>query len=360
MGEHGQHDVVVIGAGQAGLATGYHLKRAGVDFAILDAETSVGNQWRKRWDSLRLFTPARHDGLPGSPAPGPGGRYPTGRETADYLADYARRWELPVVSGRRVTRLASDAGGFLVTTDAGTRSARSVVVATGATTVPHVPAVAASLDPRISQLHSEQYREPASVPGQRVLVVGYGTSGAQIAMELSHAGRDVVIAGKHTAAIPRAFLAVAGELWWIVLTRVMTRKTPVGRRVAPKATAHGSPLIGISPKDVRAAGVREAGRVESAEDGLPVVDGAALDVDAVVWCTGYRGDFSWIDAPGLEIDVHGFPVAEFGLAPEVPGLGFVGMPFQTGLASQLIGGVGDDADHVVRTLLEHSTKPVTT
>ncbi|WP_295119602.1 NAD(P)/FAD-dependent oxidoreductase [uncultured Leifsonia sp.] len=360
MGERGQHDVVVIGAGQAGLAAGYHLKRAGVDFAILDAETAVGDQWRRRWDSLRLFTPARHDGLPGSPVPGAAGRCPTGRETADYLADYARRWELPVVSGTRVTRLASDADGFLVSTDAGARRARSVVVATGATTVPNMPAVAASLDPRISQLHSEQYREPASVPGERVLVVGYGTSGAQIAMELSHAGRDVVIAGDHTAAIPRAFLAVAGELWWIVLTRVMTRKTPVGRRVAPKATTHGSPLIGISPKDVRAAGVREAGRVESAEDGLPVVDGAALDVDAVVWCTGYRGDFSWIDVPGLEIDVHGFPVALFGLAPGVPGLGFVGMPFQTGLASQLIGGVGDDAAHVVRTLLERSSKPVTT
>ncbi|WP_062318206.1 flavin-containing monooxygenase [Demequina maris] len=345
-----QHDVVVIGGGQAGLAAAYHLSRAGVDHVVLDAGASPGDQWRRRWDSLRLFTPVQHSTMPGLPWEKPRGYFPTKDEVADYLARYREVHGIAVRHGARVTRLSRDAGGFALETSTGALAARSVVVATGATSLPHVPDVGAGLDPSITQLHSDSYRSPADVPGRRVLVVGFGTSGAELAVDLARAGRQVTIAGRPTPHPPDALLAVAGGAWWVMITKVLNRRTPLGRRVAPRALAHGAPLIRISARDVADAGVRRAGRIDGVDRGLPVADGAPLDVDAVLWCTGYRGNLSWIDIPALERDAHGFPVAPFGLVPEVPGLGFVGMPFQTRLASPLLGGVGEDAASVVAAL----------
>ncbi|WP_228373575.1 flavin-containing monooxygenase [Demequina soli] len=345
-----QHDVVVIGGGQAGLAAGHHLERAGVDHVVLDAGPAAGAQWRRRWDTLRLFTPVQHSTLPGLAWEHPRGYFPTKDEVADYLERYEDARALPVRHGVAVNRLARGPRGFALETSAGPMRAGAVVVATGATTLPHVPEVGAGMDPSIVQVHSDAYRSPADVPGRRVLVVGFGTSGAEIAVELAAAGREVTIAGHPTPHPPDALLAVAGGAWWVVITRVLNRRTPMGRRVAPQALAHGAPLIRISAHDVEAAGVRRVGRIEGVDAGVPVADSGPLEVDAVVWCTGYRGDLGWIDVPALERDAHGFPVAPFGLAPAVPGLTFVGMPFQTRMASQLLGGVGDDAASVVAAL----------
>ncbi|GAB3281811.1 flavin-containing monooxygenase [Microbacterium lacusdiani] len=342
------HDVIVIGGGQAGLAAGHHLQRSGADFVILDAETRVGDTWRRRWASLRLFTPARHDGLPGRPWPGRGGYFPTADEVADYLEAYAAAFDLPVRSGTRVTAVRPEGDGYAVVAGDDVLHAPSVIVATGATSVPRLPDAASAI--ALPQLHSSAYRRPDDVEGDRVLVVGYGTSGAEIARELATAGRQVTIAGRPTPTVPPLFLTVAGELWWLVVTQVLNRATPVGRRIAPKATAHGAPLIRISPEELRAAGVAEVGRVDGVADGRPSVAGRPIDVDAVVWATGFRGDFSWLEVPRLAYDARGYPDAPFGVPPGVPGLGFVGIPFQTRLASHLLGGVGGDAARVVATL----------
>ncbi len=342
-----RHEVVVIGGGQAGLATGHHLRRSGVEFVILDAENATGDQWRRRWDSLRLFTPAKHATLAGLPWDVPRGHFPTRDETAAYLERYAREQELPIRHGVSVTSIRRVGERFALATSSGHLDAAAVVVATGANGSPRIPELALTLDPRIVQVHSRDYRNPDSILGERVLVVGYGTSGAEIALELALAGRDVTIAGKPTPHPPNAMLAVAGDLWWLVLTRVLSRRTPIGRRVAPHATAHGAPLIRISPRDLARAGVRHVERIDGTQDARPAAEGAALAVDSVVWCTGFRGDFGWIDLDGLEFDARGYPVAPFGLVEAEPGLGFVGLPFQSTMASALLGGVSKDAATVV-------------
>ena len=296
-----QHiQVIVIGGGQAGLAAGHLMKKRGLDLVILDAERRTGDQWRRRWDTLRLFSPAQHDSLPDSPFPSDRGTFPHRDEVAAYLADYAGRFDLPVVHEARVTQVAPRGAAYRVTTTRGTYSADAVVIATGACNLPYVPEFAARIDPRVVQIHSHSYVSADDVPAGSVLVVGYGTSGAEIAEELAASGRDVAIAGKPTASIPDPLLKVAGGAWWLVLNHVLSLKTPVGRKVAPRAAGHGAPLIRVSPKRVRAAGVREVGRIVGVNDGRPALaDGSTADSDVIVWCTGYRGDFEWLKVDGL-------------------------------------------------------------
>ncbi len=348
---------VVIGGGQAGLAAAYELGRAGNPAVVLDAEAATGDQWRRRWPSLRLFTPARHDGLPGAPFPAARGSFPDKDDVAAYLAQFAETNTIDVRHEVRVTRLRAAPGGFELQTTAGPMTATTVIVATGATSAPHTPAFAADLAPDIVQLHSSDYRGPAHLPQGRALVVGYGTSGAEIAEELAKSGRDVTIAGRPTPTVPKAALAIAGDLWWFAMNRILNRRTPIGRKAAPRVTAHGAPLIRISAREVRAAGAREAGRLTGATNGEPTyADGVARRMpDVIIWCTGYRGDFDWIAIDGLAFDAKGYPVAPFGLPPGVAGLAFLGMPFQTSLASHLLGGVGRDARDVAAHLVAAGT-----
>ncbi|HZJ40358.1 MAG TPA: NAD(P)/FAD-dependent oxidoreductase, partial [Demequina sp.] len=282
--------VAVIGGGQAGLAAAYELGRAGTPAVVLDAESATGDQWRRRWPSLRLFTPARHDGLPGAPFPAPRRTFPDKDDVAAYLSQFAETNAIDVRHGVRVTRLNASPAGFTLETTAGPMTANSVVVATGSTSTPHTPAFARELAPGIAQLHSSEYGGPAHVPPGRALVVGYGTSGAEIAEELAKAGRDVTIAGRPTPTIPKPALAIAGDLWWIVMNRILNRRTLIGRKAAAQATAHGAPLIRISARDVRAAGAREVGRLTGAANGEPTyADGVTRPTpDVIIWCTGYR------------------------------------------------------------------------
>jgi putative flavoprotein involved in K+ transport len=337
-------DTVVIGGGQAGLATGYHLTRRGHDYLIVDGGPSVGHSWRSRWDSLRLFTPASFDGLPGLRFPAPRGRFPTKDETADYLQRYAEHFELPVRLSTKVERVEREASRYLVTAGDLHLESDNVVVATGPYSTPYIPPFADALDPAIIQLHSSAYRNPAQLPAGRTLVVGAGNSGAEIALELA-ASRDTVLAGRDTGHIPIAL----GGLGYRILRSLRIDRWP-GNRIARLLSRGGDPLIRVRPKDLHQAGVSRVPRVSGVNAGRPVLaDGTVVHAVAVVWCTGFVPDYQWIHLPVT--GPTGAPVHRRGVVPDEPGLYFVGLPLQSSLTSQLVGGVGVDAEYVATCLL---------
>ncbi len=283
-------DTIVVGGGQAGLAVGHYLAQQRTNFVILDADERVGDSWRGRWDSLRLFTPARYDGLPGMPFPAPGGYYPTKDEMADYLGDYAARFDLPVRTGVRVGSLSKEDGRYLLASSAGRFEAENVVVASGSLRRPKVPAFAADLDPSIAQLHSGAYRNPDQLPAGNVLVVGAGNSGAEIAVELAAAGRRVWLSGRDVGRIP--FGLGNPFIWWL-LGKVLTSDSRLGRKIEERGTGGGTPLIRLRPEDVLRAGVERVPKTAGVAGGkLRLKDGRSLEVDAVVWATGFGPDFA--------------------------------------------------------------------
>lgn len=343
MGEVEKLQAMVIGGGQAGLATAHELAHRGVSLAVLEAEERIGDQWRRRWDSLHLFTPARYDALPGSKFPAPAASFPGKDEMADYLEAYSRDGGLPVRTGVRAVKLARRDNSYLVETTAGTVEAGHVVIATGYERS-KMPAFAADIEPAIRQLHAGQYRNPSQLSGD-VLVVGAGTSGVEIAIEAASAGHHTVLAGRGTGAIPPIAYAFNGMAFWFYANRIASIRTPMGRRMKPLVLAHGAPLIRVKMRDAIAAGVERAPRVIAVESGLPICEGGRrIEPDTIVWCTGFTRDYSWIQFPVAGPD--GFPRHSGGVADGEPGLYFVGLPFQTRLASGLIGGVGEDASFI--------------
>ena len=340
MGQH-RFDAVIIGAGQAGLSTAYELSRRGVSCVALDAEPRIGNQWRRRWDSLRLFTPARVDRLPGSRFPAPDMAYPTKDEFADYLESYAAEARIPVRSGVRANAVTRTGSTYRVETTDGVYESAHVVVATGYDKA-HVPALAADLSSSIQQMHASDYRNAAQLSGD-VLVVGAGTSGVEIAVEAAAAGHETTLAGKGTGEIPPAVYAFGGRLFWWYATRVATLDTPMGRAMYKKVGSRGAPLIRLKMADAIAAGVKRAPRVASVENGLPKLeDGSVIRPETIVWCTGFGHDFSWIKVPNLQ---H-----QRGVVEGEPGIYFVGLFFQSRLASGFAGGVGIDARYVAEAI----------
>jgi putative flavoprotein involved in K+ transport len=341
-------ETVIIGGGQAGLATAYHLKKRGRACVVLDAEERVGDAWRKRWDSLRLFTPAKYDGLPGFRFPAPRWSFPTKDEMGDYLEAYAARFDLSVRTGVSVDRVFRDGDRYLIESGLQTFDVHNVVVATGAERVPKLPSFESELDSRISQLHSADYRSPAQLQDGSVLVVGVGNSGAEIAFELART-HDVFQAGVPSAEIPVRHGSVPSRFVLPVIrflgTHVLTLRTPIGRKARPRFAVTATPLIRVKSKDLAAAGIERVARVVGVRDGLPLLaDGRVLDVANVVWCTGFQYDFSWIDVPVL--DGEGQPLQERGVVPSAPGLYFVGLRFQYAAVSDVLPGVGRDAAYV--------------
>jgi putative flavoprotein involved in K+ transport len=347
-------ETVIIGGGQAGLAVGHHLATRGQPFVILDANARIGDAWRKRWDSLRLFTPARYDGLPGAHFPGPAHAYPTKDQMADYLEAYVANFDLPVRSGVRVDRLVKEGERFVVTAGDLRFDADNVVVATGAYHTPRVPAFAAQLDPATVQMHSSQYRDPSQLRDGGLLVVGAGNSGAEIAVELSRhhrtwlSGRDTGQEPTRAGSLPDRLLL---PIIWFLASRVVNVKTPIGRNVRDQFLdpPRGIPLGRVRRKDIPAAGIERVPRVADVRDGCPLLeDGRILDVSNVIWCTGYVPDFSWIDLPIL--GKYGFPIHTRGVVESQPGLYFMGLLFLSTLSSALVGGVGRDAKHIVKQI----------
>ncbi len=363
-GEFERIQTVIIGAGQAGLSVGYHLSQRGVPFVILDANERIGDSWRRRWDSLRLFTAARWDGLDGMPFPAPPDTFPTKDEMANYLEAYARRFELPVRTGVRVTRVAKGGHGYIVTAGARQIEADHVVVAMASYQEPRVPAFASQLSPAIRQLHSREYRSPRQLQDGGVLIVGAGNSGAEIAMDLECTHR-VWVSGRATGQVPFRVDSLAGRkllmpfVFRVLFHRVLTLDTPLGRKARPSVVSQGTPLIRTKEKDLTAAGVQRVPRVSGAERGRPKLeDGRVLDVANVIWCTGFNPGFSWIDLPILEAD--GEPRHERGVVPGESGLYFVGLHFLYAMSSTMIHGVGRDAEYLAEVIQKRIRSAVVT
>jgi putative flavoprotein involved in K+ transport len=343
-------NTVVIGGGQAGLSVGYHLQRRGVQFVILDASTRVGDAWRNRWDSLRLFTPARFSSLDGMPFPADPHSFPTKDAMGDYLETYARHFQLPVRNGVRVERLSRLGDRFLVVAGDQRFEADNVVVAMAGWQRPRVPAFASELKPRIVQIHSLNYRNPSQLQPGGVVVVGAGNSGAEIALDVVP-GHETWLSGPDTGHVPFRIDGLAARLLLVrfvlrvVFHRILTVKTPIGRKARAKMLHRGEPLVRTKPRDLVAAGVKRVPRVVRIENGLPVLeDGRVLDVANVIWCTGFHSGFSWIDLPVF--DGNGDATHDSGVVTSEPGLYFVGLKFLYAASSSALHGVGRDAARI--------------
>jgi putative flavoprotein involved in K+ transport len=345
------HDTVVIGVGQTGLAVGYELSKRHQDYVILDEHERVGDVWRERYDSLRLYTPAKYDRLPGMAFPAEPYHFPTGAEMGDFLEAYAARFELPIVGGVRVDGVHADGDDYLVT--AGDRRFRTanVVVAAGGKHAPFTPKIADELDPGIRQLHSDDYRNPDQLLPGDVLVVGASHSGSDLALEFA-AKHHTVLAGPKRGEIPfdiegRPARVILRALWFAA-NHVLTLRTPMGRKMRTQVRSQGAPLLRVKSDDLAAAGVDwVTEHVAGTEDGLPVLEsGRVLDVRNVIWCTGFHHDLSWLHLPILDED--GWPLQRNGIVESRPGIYFNGLVFQSAFASMLVGGAGRDAKGIAQ------------
>lgn len=346
---------MIVGGGQAGLSVGYYLAKHGIPFVVLDENLRIGDSWRRRWDSLRLFTRAAHAGLPGMRFPGPAHAFPTKDQMADFLEAYAMHFDLPVKTGMRVYGTTRRDGCYLVDAGETRYDADHVVVATGGRQCPYLPSFGLELNPNTVQLHSSAYRNPRQLRQGDVLVVGAGNSGAEIAREIASHGHRVMLSGRDTGHIPINLDGVFGRRLVVpffvgfVFPRLLTTDTAVGRKVRPLFLSRGSPLVRVKPRELARLGVERVPRTAAVMDGVPVLaDGRVIDPANVIWCTGFRLDFSWIDLPANASRSE--PAHERGVVKDAPGLYFVGLPFLYSLISELIKGVGRDAQYIADTI----------
>jgi putative flavoprotein involved in K+ transport len=347
-------NTIIIGAGQAGLATGYHLQRLGEPFTILDGSARVGDQWRSHWDSLKLYSPAKYDGLPGLPFPGEPWHYPGKDEVADYLVSYAERFDLPIRPNARVDKLERLDDQWIVTVGGEQLTADNVVVATGTFgRTPYLPDFAVDLDPAIRQLHSSEYQRPEQLKDGAVLVVGGSHSGTDIAYEVAQT-HETILCGRDPGQVPFTPGRPSQAFFWPVMLfawrHVLNRRTPMGRKEMEHIRHHGGPMIRVKRADLLERGVeRVPARVTGAQDGRPMLaDGRVLDVGNVVWATGFRQVFDWIKMPVVGAD--GWPREYRGVAENAPGLFFCGLSFQYAFSSMVLPGVGRDAAYVARRI----------
>jgi putative flavoprotein involved in K+ transport len=351
-----QHiDPLIIGAGQAGLSTAYHLRRRGRECLIVDGNARLGDNWRMHYDSLRVFTPAKVCGLPGMAFPAPADTFPTKDEVALYLEQYAMQFDLPVRLNTRIEALTFDGERYVANYDGEMITADNVVVATGPYgSLPIIPEFANDLDPGIRQLHSGDYKRPTQLQPGPVLVVGTSHSGTDIAYELAQT-HPTILAGRDCGQLPVPLESWRGlhifPFLKVAFKHVLTRRTPMGRKVREKMMAHHSGLmLRVQRKDLAARNVeRRLDRVTGVVDGKPALaDGTVLDVSNIVWATGFRHDYSWLRLPVF--DEHGWPIEYRGVVANQPGLFFCGLFFQFAFASSMIPGVGRDAEFLAQQI----------
>lgn len=344
-------DVLVIGAGQAALALGFHLKRTPFRFQLVDRNARIGDSWRKRYDSLTLFTPRAYSALPGLAVPGAPDGYPTKDEMADYLETYANHFDLPVVLGAGIRRLERIDGGFRAVTEADESiDSRAVVLGTGAFQRPAIPSISKGLSAEVTQLTPEDYKAPAQLPPGRVLVVGDGATGRQIALELAANHEVLLAAGRPRRVSPDRILGKS-IFWWMDKLGILraSRESAIGRYLMK---ADPFPGKALELKRLQRQGVDVVGRVVDAEGKkVSFAGGKTAEVDAVLWATGYKDDTEWVEIPEAK-DAHGNFLHQRGVSP-VPNLYFVGRSWQWTRGSALFAGVGEDAAYLTEHIVQY-------
>jgi putative flavoprotein involved in K+ transport len=344
------YDVIVIGGGQAGLATGYHLQREGLRFIILEAGAEPTGSWPRYYDSLKLFSPARYSSMPGMPFPGDPERYPARDEVVAYLRAYAKHFNLPIVTNARIETVEKQGTNFTVTTSDGTvRSTRSVIAASGAFNRPFIPTLEEQNTYTGQILHSSSYMNPQPFVGKRVLVVGAGNSAVQIATELARS-TDVTLTSRDPVKFMRQRLLGQDVHFWLRVTGIDT---------------FNKQFSGWSPLPKSGNGVLDTGVYQAAlKSGKPAYkplfshftpqgvmwsDGTESAFDTMIFATGFKPNFPYLQ--GLDVlGEYGNAHHRGGISTIMPGLYFVGISGQRSIASATIRGVGDDAAHIIRHL----------
>ena len=346
-----QYDVIVVGGGQAGLATAHHLRRHHLRFLVVDAAPELGHAWRTRWDSLRLFTPVRYDSLPGLAFPGDADSYPGRDDVVTYLTDYTRAFELPVELNSPVQAVRRADGGYRVDLDDRSYAAEQVVIATGPFQVPRVPPIARPLDPGVVQFHSTAYRQPEQVPAGPVLVVGGGNTGFQIAEDLAATHEVHLSIGSRQTPLPQR---VAGHDLFRYLEALGVMRVTVDSRVGQRLRYRDT-LINSSPRDARRQGIRLRGRtIDAQRSEVIFADGGRLAPAAVIWASGFAVDHSFVHVPVFDdaarlMHRRGVTTA--------PGLYFLGLTWQYTRGSALLGWVKNDAQFIAQRIAEFAQTP---
>ncbi|WAB81063.1 NAD(P)/FAD-dependent oxidoreductase [Microcella daejeonensis] len=348
-------EVLVVGGGQAGLGMGYRLREAGIPFVIVDDRARIGDVWRARWRSLVLFTPRRFAALPGRPLPRSTSFYPSKDEIADYLERYAEDHALPVVTGARVTAVRHEGGEFVTETSRGVVRARAVVIATGPFQYPRVPRLGAKLAASVAQLHSSAYRSPDDLPTGRTAVVGGGNSAAQLAVELAATREVTMVAPAPPWFIPERILGIS-VYWPLKLLGILG--SPAESRISRYIHSRGDGILGTEAKRAVRAGrlaLRTSRVVDAEGETLVLADGSRLEVDAVLWATGFRTHYPFVQVDGA-LTEHGAPVHDEGVSP-VAGLYWIGLPWQSRLDSSILHGIAADSRDLLAALRAHLGRP---
>ncbi len=348
-----KYDTIIIGSGQAGLSAGYYLKKLGQNFIILTKDNRIGDNWRERWDSLRLFTPAFYNNLPGMKFPSDDPDYlPDKNETADFLENFSKEFDLPICFNTEVISLEGREHSFIIKTKSDSYFAKNVIVATGAFHNPHIPEFASDLPESIFQIHSSHYKNPNQLKEGDVLVVGAGSSGLQIAAEIAeqkNSNTNVWLSGPNTGTFPRHILWIDIYHFYAATVFKIPIKSFIGKIIKLVSYRHGDLALRPTYKKMLKAGVKRIGRTIGVKEGYPLIEkDISLNVKNIIWCTGFRYNFDWIKFDIF--DDKRFPINERGIVQKVPGIYFLGLHFQYTISSSLLGGVKKDAEYIVKHL----------
>jgi len=343
------YDIVIIGAGQAGLSMGYYLKKSKLSFLILEKDSAVGEVWNKRYDSLTLFTPHKYSSLPGLPLGESKRTYPTKKEIANYLSEYASAFSLPVQVNTCVEEVTQTEDGFNIMTNQGTFLSQNVVIATGPFTTPFIPPIANHLSDRVLQLHSSEYRNPAQLQQGAVLVVGGGNSGAQIAVELSNK-KETFLSVSHKMKFLPQDIGQKSIFWYF--DKLGVYRASADSFVGKLLKKQHDPIFGFELKaKLRDKEILMKPRTIDAKDDLILFeDGSKLQVENIIWSTGFKPAYDWIKIPGVT-DSKGAPIHQRGVT-QVKGLFFLGLPWQHSRGSALLQGVGADAEYLYKKFFD--------
>jgi putative flavoprotein involved in K+ transport len=346
-----KYDVIIVGGGQAGLSLGYYLKKTNLSFLILDKGSEVGEVWKKRYDSLTLFTPNFYSSLPGTTFTGTRTLYPTKDEVVDYLKSYVKQFSIPIQHHTEVIELSQDLNEYRILTNNGEYRAQKVVVATGPFQKPFIPELSKTLSGDVLQLHSSEYRNPNQLKDGPVLVVGGGNSGAQIAVELSK-GRDVYFSVSHPLKFIPLDVGKKSVFWYIdKLGLYRSSKDSITGKFLRKQK---DPILGSDLKPLLEKGEIQLKPRTTAvrNDAIYFNDGSDVKVENVIWSTGYRRDYSWIKISNV-VDGTGAPQHRRGIS-DSNGLYFLGLPWQQSRNSALLGGVGKDAEYLFHKMMKNA------